>query len=187
MLEMSIESLRVNSATNQHVVLLQENEGDRFLPIWIGTAEANAIAMELHGVKPTRPLTHDLLISLIDAFRAWLDSVIVSHLQDGIFYARLLIITAARDEVEIDSRPSDAIALAVRAGIPVYAEESVLDEAAVLIDPETGTAIPQGEGNQGTGSEQGSQNLSAFRDVVESLDLDSLGTHKRNQGDQDNQ
>lgn len=186
MLEMSIESLRVNSATNQHVLLLQENEGDRYLPIWIGTAEANAIAMEMHGVKPPRPLTHDLLISVIDAFRASLDSVIVSHLQDGIFYARLLVITAAGDEVEIDSRPSDAIALAVRDGIPVYAEESVLDEAAILIDPETGIAIPQGEGNRGTGAQQKTQDLSAFREVVEGLDLEDLDRNKRKRSDQDN-
>ncbi|MFW6112422.1 MAG: bifunctional nuclease family protein [Chloroflexota bacterium] len=186
MLEMSIDSLRVNSASNQYVMLLQENEGDRYLPIWIGPAEANAIAMEIQGVKPPRPLTHDLLISIINALGASLDSIVVTELQDEIFYASL-VLSLDGDQMEVDSRPSDAIALAVRTNVPVYAEESVLDQAAVLIDPETGTAIPQSEGNQETGAQQESQDLSAFRDVVEGLDLEGLDRNKQNRGDQGTQ
>lgn len=183
---MSIDSLRVDSATNQYVAVLQENESDRYLPIWIGPPEASAIAMELQGVKPPRPLTHDLLISVMDSLGGSLDSIVVSDLQEDTFYARLVVL-ADGQQLDVDSRPSDAIALAVRANVPVYAEESVLNQAGILIDPETGNPIPQGEGEQSAGSQQEPRNLSAFQDVVGKLDLEGLDRNKRDQGDQDNQ
>ncbi len=187
MLEMSIESLRVNSGGNQYVVILQQNDSNRGLPIWIGPAEANAIALELQGAKPPRPLTHDLLISVMDNLGASLGSIIVSDIREETFYARLLLNTDS-EQLELDSRPSDAMALAVRANVPIYAEESVLDQAGVLIDSETGNVLPREE-NESSGSpqEQESLDLSAFRDVVERLDLDQLDRNKRHQGDQGDQ
>ncbi len=187
MLEMSIESLRVNSGGNQYVVILQQNDSNRGLPIWIGPAEANAIALELQGAKPPRPLTHDLLISVMDNLGASLGSIIVSDIREETFYARLLLNTDS-EQLELDSRPSDAMALAVRAKVPIYAEESVLDQAGVLIDSETGNVLPREE-NESSGSpqEQESLDLSAFRDVVERLDLDQLDRNKRDQGDQGDQ
>lgn len=187
MLEMSIDSLRVNSATNQYVVILQENEGDRYLPIWIGPAEASAIAMEVQGVKPPRPLTHDLLISVMDSLGASLDSIVVSDLQNDTFYARM-VIHADGQQFDLDARPSDAMALAVRVHAPVYAEEPVLDQAGILIDPETGDVIPREENESaGLQQEQEPLDLSAFQGLVERLDLEGLDRDKRDQGNQDNQ
>ncbi len=187
MLKMSIDSLRVNSTNNQYAVILQENGGDSYLPIWIGAAEANAIAMEVQGVKPPRPLTHDLLISVIDGLNASLESIVVSDIQNDTFYARVIINTGDQ-QLELDARPSDAMALAIRVHAPVYAEETVLDQAGILIDPETGDVTRREENeSEESRQEQEPLDLSAFRDVVERLDLDQLDRNKRDQGNQDNQ
>src|SRR5579885_201244 len=108
MVEMSVESVRINLATNQRVVILKDGQGDRYLFIWIATAEAYSIAMELQGTTSLRPLTHDLLKSVIGELGGTIVSVIINDLTDDIFYARLVLDANGR-HVEVDSRPSDAI------------------------------------------------------------------------------
>jgi bifunctional DNase/RNase len=130
--ELSVIGVRVELPTNQPIVLLREVDGDRYLPIWIGAVEATAIAYEQQGVKPARPLTHDLLRDLLTALSAPLRAVEIVELKDSIFYADLLI----GDSVRVSARPSDAIALALRVGAPVRCAEQVLDEAGIIIPDE---------------------------------------------------
>ena len=141
MIEMTIDSIRVSLMNYQRVVILKEKIAERYLPIWIGPAEADAIAVRLQGVTVPRPLTHDLLRTVIDALGASIDSVIVSDLKNDTFYAKV-ILNVDGGKMEIDSRPSDALALAVRAEVPIYAEETVLDKAGIILDKETGKPFP---------------------------------------------
>ncbi len=154
MVELTIESIRVSLMNYQRVVILKEKESDRYLPIWIGPAEADAIAVRLQEVAVARPLTHDLLRSIIDSLGASVDYVIVNDLSNDTFFARIMLQIDGR-VMEIDSRPSDAIALAVRVQVPIYADESVLEKAGVKLDQE--------------------EKLSPFRDVIEGLDLEDFG------------
>ena len=133
MLEMSIDSIRVSPMNYQRVVLLKEKDADRYLPIWIGPAEADAIAVKLQDLSVPRPLTHDLLRTVIDTLGGSLNHILVSDLHNDTFYAKITIQTNGESK-EIDCRPSDAVALAVRAKVPIYAEESVMDKAGILLD-----------------------------------------------------
>ena len=117
--------------TNQPIVLLRERDGARYLPIWIGAAEATAIAFAQQGVVPPRPLTHDLLKEVIETLGHSVTQVRIDSLSDKIFHATLVI-----DDVEISARPSDAIALALRAATPIFVAESVLSEAGIALAPE---------------------------------------------------
>ncbi|MFQ6172401.1 bifunctional nuclease family protein [Oryzobacter sp. R7] len=129
---LDVLGVRVEMPTNQPIVLLRERDGDRYLPIWIGAAEATAIAYAQQGVVPPRPLTHDLLRNVIDALGHELTRVRIVELRDGVFHAMLdLDGGAAAGGTDIESRSSDAIALALRAGAEIVAEESLLDEAGV--------------------------------------------------------
>src|SRR5919201_4597133 len=134
LIEMVVESVRVHMLSSQHVVILKEAERDRYLPIWIGPSEANAIAMRLQGLSAERPLTHDLLVNILESLSASVSRVVVTHVTDGTFHARLYLDTADGTETEIDSRTSDAIAVAVRTGSTIYVDERVLDEAGVQPD-----------------------------------------------------
>ena len=116
MIEMSIDSIRMSLMNYQRVVILKEKEAERYLPIWIGPAEADSIAVKLQDVSVPRPLTHDLLRSVIDALGGVVASIIVCDLRNDTFYAKI-ILTVEGGDLEIDSRPSDAIALAVRVGV----------------------------------------------------------------------
>ncbi len=132
---MEIIGVRVELPTNTPILLLRERDGSRYLPIWIGTPEATAIALALEGVETARPLTHDLLRTIVEALGADVEQVNVTGLDDGIFFADLIIGTNG-DELTISSRPSDAIALATRTGSPVFASKALLDEAGVEIHDE---------------------------------------------------
>ena len=132
MIEMTIDSIRVSLMNYQRVVILKEKMSDRYLPIWIGPAEADAIAVKLQGVAVPRPLTHDLLSSVIDTLGATVNSIIVNDLKNDTFFAKV-ILEAEGKQVEVDSRPSDALALAVRTGVNIFADESVLDKAGILL------------------------------------------------------
>jgi uncharacterized protein len=170
MIEMSIESIRVSLMNYQRVVILKEKNAERYLPIWIGPAEADAIAVRLQDVSVARPLTHDLLRSVIDALGAEINSIVVNDLANDTFYARIVLHVNGRS-MEIDSRPSDAIALAVRANVPIFADESVLEKAGVLLDKEGEKAA--GEELREVNPEE-LEKMSAFRDFIESLDLDDF-------------
>ena len=130
--ELTVVGVRVELPSNQPIVLLKETAGDRYLPIWIGAVEATAIAFAQQGVVPARPLTHDLLKDVLEATGAQLTAVTITDLRDGVYYADLQFASG----VTVSARPSDAIALAIRAGTTIYAEESVLAEAGVAIPDE---------------------------------------------------
>lgn len=179
MVEMTIESVRVSLMNYQRVVILKEKEADRYLPIWIGPAEAEAIALRLQEVPVARPLTHDLLNSVISALGAAVRSVVVNDLNNDTFYARIMLDVSGKS-VEIDSRPSDALALAVRVQVPIFADESVLKKAGVVLDPETGKFQPKAqEADQPPLTEEERQRLSAFADFVNTLDLDDFEQRKQ--------
>lgn len=125
---LDVLGVRVEMPTNQPIVLLRERAGSRHLPIWIGAAEATAIAYAQQGVVPPRPLTHDLLKDVLDALGHTLRRVRVDELKDKVFYATLEV-----GQTEISARPSDAIALALRTGSPIVVAESVFDEAGIVV------------------------------------------------------
>ena len=132
MIEMELTGVRVELPTNQPIVLLREREGERYLPIWIGAAEAAAIALSLQGVTTPRPMTHDLMKNILEEVAVDVRRVTVTELRDSTFYATIEL-GRSEDRFEISSRPSDAIALAVRLSVPIFASEEVLEEAAILI------------------------------------------------------
>ncbi|MEA2522385.1 MAG: uncharacterized protein QOI81_2031 [Actinomycetota bacterium] len=129
---MEITGVRVELPTNQPIVLLRERGGERYLPIWIGAAEAAAIALSLQGVVTPRPMTHDLMQNILEDLQVSVHRIVVTELRDSTFFASIQL-QRNGDSYEISSRPSDAIALAVRMAIPVFAEEGVLEEASILI------------------------------------------------------
>jgi bifunctional DNase/RNase len=130
--ELTVVGVRVELPSNQPIVLLKEVAGDRYLPIWIGAVEATAIAFAQQGIVPARPLTHDLLKNVLESLGAALSAVNITELRDGVFYADLVF----GGGVTVSARPSDAIALAIRAGTNIYADESVLSEAGISIPDE---------------------------------------------------
>ncbi|MEW6061196.1 MAG: bifunctional nuclease domain-containing protein [Bacteroidota bacterium] len=123
------------SSAGAYALILKETNGKRKLPIIIGAFEAQSIALELEGMKPPRPLTHDLMKNIIDTFAVSLNEVYINELRDGTFYAKLSV-EGVSETQEIDSRPSDAIALAVRYGAPIYVDEEVLQEAGIISEDE---------------------------------------------------
>lgn len=135
MVELSLVGVRVELPSNTPIVLLKEKDGDRFLPIFIGAVEATAIAFALQGVVTARPMTHDLMKSLIDEVGISLEQIAITELRGGTFYA-LINLVHNGSRFEVSARPSDAIALAVRTGVPIYAEEEVLTEASIMIREE---------------------------------------------------
>ncbi len=181
MIEMSIDSIRVSLMNYQRVVILKEKLAKRYLPIWIGPAEADAIAVRLQGVTVPRPLTHDLLSSVIDSLGATIESIIVSDLKSDTFYAKI-ILNVDGGQIEIDSRPSDALALAVRVDAPIYAEEAVLDKAGILLDEETGKPLieetEEADSKDKKVSEEEMRKMSAFYDFINTLDLDDFDKRK---------
>ncbi|MDA8238610.1 MAG: bifunctional nuclease family protein [Chloroflexi bacterium] len=170
LVEMAVESVRVHVLSTQHVIILKDVERDRYLPIWIGQWEANAIAMKLQGVTPERPLTHDLFAGVLAELGATIQRVVIADLADETFHARIFL-EADGHLHEVDSRPSDALALAVRAGVPIYAAEAVLERAGVVGDR------PVGEEHEPADDER----LSVFRDFVNSLDVEP-GADERREG-----
>ncbi|SDD46779.1 bifunctional nuclease family protein [Rhodococcus tukisamuensis] len=132
MSEMRVIGIRVEQPQNQPVLLLREADGDRYLPIWIGQTEAAAIALEQQGVEPARPLTHDLITTLIGALGHTLREVRIVDLQEGTFYADLVF----DEDLRVSARPSDSVAIALRAGVPIFAEETVLAEAGLVMPDE---------------------------------------------------
>jgi len=130
--ELDVVGVRVEMPSNQPIVLLREVSGDRYLPIWIGAVEATAIAFAQQGVVPARPLTHDLMRDMLQAVGQELTQVRITDLREGVFYAELVFASG----VEVSARPSDAIALALRTGSPIFGADTVLEEAGIAIPDE---------------------------------------------------
>ncbi len=166
MIEMLVESVRVSLMTNSQVVILREAEGKRRLPIFVGKPEGDAITFQLNGIAVPRPLTHDLAAGILKSLNADVSHVVISDLRKQHFYAVIVLHTTGDEEAEItlDARPSDAIAIAVRLGCPIFADERVLDEAGV--EPAELTSAPDKE------------DLGAFDDFISSLDLSDLDKDK---------
>ena len=163
MIEVTIDSIRVSLMSQHRVVILKDSESDRYLPIWIGACEADAITIELQGVEVARPFTHDLLKSSINQLGGKIKSVIINDLHNDVFYAQIILDVNGR-RMEIDSRPSDALALAVRAKVPVYVNETVMDKAAIT---------PEEDISEGAGDDK--LKSSPFKDLIDGLNLDDFG------------
>ena len=176
MREVIIDSIRVGLRNLRRVVILREKDSERYLVIWIGQDLAEAIAFRLQDVSVPRPLSHDLMLHLIQELGGDVKSVVINDLQDDTFFARIQVEQDGRT-VEIDSRPSDAIALAVRAGVPLYASPEVLDRAGQTLsdDGEPLEDDAAGEKTPAATSAEELEKLSAFREFVSGLDLDDLG------------
>ena len=195
LVEMVVESVRVHMLSNRHVVILKDVERDRYLPIWIGAWEASAIAMRLQGVTAERPLTHDLFVASIEQLGARIDRVVISDLADETYHARIYLARGG-EEVEVDARPSDALALAVRSEATIFADDAVLEQAALGSDPDVDAESDDdeeaegetdietrgiaGEGRQkrrripleSVGGSIADPRLDMFRDFVNSLEVD---------------
>lgn len=181
MIEMIVDSIRVSLMNYQRVVILKEKTSDRYLPIWIGPAEADAIAVKLQGVSVPRPLTHDLIESIVAILGASVNSIVVNDLRNDTFFAKI-VLNVDGGRTEVDSRPSDAIALAVRVHAPIYAEDSVLEKAGIVLDRETGKPVQEPKEDREGGkeiTEEEMRRLSAFTDFINSLDLEDFDKRKR--------
>lgn len=130
MVELVLSRIKVDENRNEQVIVLKERDGKRFLPVVIGVAEVNAIKLKLSGIEPPRPLTHDLLLKTIGELGGKLKSVVIDGLDNNTFFAKL-ILARNGDEIRVDARPSDSIAVALRANAPIYAEEDVLKKAGI--------------------------------------------------------
>lgn len=182
MIETVVESIRVSLVTQHRVVILKEVTGDRHLPIWIGPFEAEAIAMELQGVTAARPLPYDLMKTIIGDMGGDVREILVTDLSQDVFYARIVIDVDGRT-LEIDSRPSDAIALAVRTKVSILVDESVMDRAGVRFEAETESEAEDSETGErgGVGGLSASEaDLSVFREFINSLDLDDFDKRRDN-------
>ena len=153
LIPMEVIGVRVEMPSNQPIVLLKEIDGSRFLPIWVGAVEATAIAFAQQGVEPPRPLTHDLMNNLLDLLDATVTAVHLTEIQDGIFYASMLLRDSSGGQLTISARPSDAIALAVRSHSNILATQELLDEI--------GIEIPQGDGEN--------QEVEKFREFLDQI------------------
>lgn len=179
LVEMVVESVRVNLQTYQRVVVLKEKSSERYLPIWIGNNEADAIVIQLQNVPVPRPQTHDLLKSVIGELGAKVTRIVVNDLENDVFFARVSIDIDGR-HVEIDSRPSDAIALAVRVQAPIFAEDTVLDKAGVALDNDATSGESESSSETPPAvREEEMKKLSVFREFINTLDLDDLGKREK--------
>ncbi len=165
MIKVTIDSIRASLLSQHRVVVLKEEGEERYLAIWIGPYEADAITIRLQGVEIARPLTHDLLQQSIDRLGAKVSHVLVNDLHDDTFYARV-VMDRNGERIELDSRPSDAIALAVRTQSPIFVSESVMERAGVVPDEEIDL--------DGITPEEEEQ-LAPYKDFIEGLDLEDLG------------
>ena len=157
LIEMTLAGVRIELPTSQPIVLLREAEGERYLPIWIGQPEATAIALALQGVVTPRPMTHDLLKNILEEMAVTVNDIVITELREGTFYA---VINLQRNGTafEVSSRPSDALALAVRLGCRILADEEVLSEASILIP-----------------SEEQEEEVERFREFLEHVNPEDFG------------
>jgi bifunctional DNase/RNase len=190
MIETTVDSIRVSLVTQNRVVILKEVNGTRHLPIWIGAYEAEAIATELQGVTPTRPLPYDLMRDMLNQLGARIDRIMISDLNNQVFFARIVLDQNGRT-IEIDSRPSDAIAVAVRTGTRILVEDAIMDQVGVPMDTDDDDVDELGANFADDAGQPASEQamiapeqaerprgeddrLGVFRDFINSLDLDDF-------------
>ncbi|MBZ0281105.1 MAG: bifunctional nuclease family protein [Anaerolineae bacterium] len=170
MIEVIIDSIRVSLMSQHRVVVLKDMSRERYLPIWIGPCEAEAITVKLQEMPAARPLTHDLLRSVISELGGRVVHILISDLRQDVYYARI-VVEVAGEQIEVDSRPSDAIALAVRVSVPIFVADSVMDKAGREPDEDI---EKEAAGDSLRGEKIDEKRLSAFADFVDTLDLDDL-------------
>jgi bifunctional DNase/RNase len=172
MIEVQIDSVRVHLMTPQRLVVLKQIGSERYLPIWVGPYEAEAITVALQEVEMIRPLTHDLLKNVFGAFNARIKRIEIVKLQNEIFYGSIIAEVDGR-EVNVDSRPSDAIALSVRAHVPILVHHSVMEEAGIIPEQDVSEETEALEKTEPAPlSEEGTERLSVFEDFLEKLEFD---------------
>jgi bifunctional DNase/RNase len=172
MIEVSVAGLGIVPPSSAPLLLLKERQGERVLPIGIGPLEAQAIAMPLQGVRPPRPMTHDVFTEIVAGLGGHLQRVEITQLTESTFYARLVLDQAGRER-SFDIRPSDAVALAVRTETPIFVAEAVFDQAGIV--PGEGEAERESEpGRAAPESPVDESKLTPFREFIETLDIDDL-------------
>jgi len=183
MIEVTIDSVRVHLMTPQRVVVLKQIDIERYLTIWVGPYEAEAITVALQEVEMIRPLTHDLLKNVFNAFNARIKRVEIVKLQDDIYYGNI-VAEVDGSEIQIDSRPSDAIAISVRAHVPILVHPTVMDAAGIIPEediPED--AAPQNKEAPTPLSDEGTKRLNVFKDFIDKLDIDNLDDKDKDKPD----
>ncbi len=184
--EVVIDSIRVSLMSPQRVVVLRQVGGERFLPIWVGPYEAEAITVALQEIEMARPLTHDLLKNLFDTFNARIRQVEIVSLREDIFYGNI-VAEINGQTLSIDSRPSDAIALAVRAHVPIFVAEEVMDSAGTTPEKDIQSEAPAGSDAPAVPlppAEPGQDRLSIFEDFLEKLDREKKDDDQPDASDQ---
>ncbi|HZL71836.1 MAG TPA: bifunctional nuclease family protein [Planctomycetota bacterium] len=159
-IEMNIKGLMIDPITNMPIIILRDQEGQRILPIWVGVFEANAIALQIENVQTPRPMTHDLLKNIIDDLSAQVERIVVTELKENTFYARIHLRKNGHS-IEVDARPSDAIALALRTRSPIFVEEAVIQNARSVEN-----------------SRESSMDVTRLQKWLEGLSEDELGKYK---------
>ena len=159
-IEMTIKGLMVDPITNMPIIILRDKDGQRVLPIWVGVFEANAIALQIENVQTPRPMTHDLLKNIIDDLSAQVERIVVTELKENTFYA-LIHLRRNGHSIEVDARPSDAIALALRTRSPIFVEEAVIQNARSVEN-----------------SRESSMDVTRLQKWLEGLSEDELGKYK---------
>lgn len=182
MLEVVIDSIRISLMTPQRVVVLRQLEHDRYLPIWVGPYEAEAITVALQEIEMIRPLTHDLLKNVFGVLDAKIIRVEIVSLREDIFYGNIVADVDGKT-INIDSRPSDAIALAVRAHVPIMVDQTVMDTAGIV--PEKDLELVQPSTNETIVPETSSGRLTVFKDFLEKIDLPDLDDKDKEEPDDD--
>lgn len=160
MVEVKVDAIRVNLMGSHRVVVLKDLDSNRYLPIWIGQPEADAITVHLTDSKVARPLTHDLIVSIIREMGATVRYVLVSELRDDTFFARVVVANREGREISIDSRPSDAIAVAVRVNCSIFVDDDIMAQ--------------HGQEPEEEGAAVADDDLGAFKDFLGTLDMDDL-------------
>jgi hypothetical protein len=188
MIEVQIDSVRVHLMTPQRLVVLKQLNSDRYLPIWVGPYEAEAITVALQEVEMSRPLTHDLLKNVFNAFSAHILRIEIVKLQNDIFYGNIVADLNGR-EIHVDSRPSDAIALSVRAHVPILVHPSVMEDAGITPEQDISEEVQEEPEKTEPAplSKEGIERLSVFEDFLGKLDLDKLDETKDPPDDEDDQ
>ena len=192
MVEVVIDSVRVSLTNTQRVVVLRESKGERYLPVWIGPYEAEAITVALQEIEVARPQTHDLIKNVLRAVDARLVRVEITALREDVFYGNLVVEVDNR-QVEVDSRPSDALAMAVRYRVPILVEEDVLEEAGITPEKDIqsqepdsdDTAAKPAEPKPGSEASSSDDRLSVFKDFIDNLPMDDLDKPSGNEGEPD--
>ena len=185
MIEVQIDSVRVHLMTPQRLVVLKQIGSERYLPIWVGPYEAEAITVALQEVEMIRPLTHDLLKNVFGAFNARIKRIEIVKLQNEIFYGSIVAEVDGR-EIDVDSRPSDAIALSVRAHVPILVHSSVMEEAGIIPEQDIPEDSEEPEKSEPAPmSEESSERLSVFEDFLEKLEFDKPEDKDKPEDDDD--